>query len=105
MYYSEKILQLTGFFGGAFTLTNLLYIQKGYFPAMAKANIPWFWSRALAFNGVCLFVLLRPLTRDEMVVQWEKRKFMGKYLYSLTHLNNFVDAEGNPVELVAKKEE
>jgi len=105
MYYSEKILQLTGFFGGAFTLTNLLYIQKGYFPAMAKANIPWFWSRALVANAVCLFVLLRPLTRDEMAVQWEKRKFMGKFLYSLTHLDNFVDADGNPKQVTSQKAE
>jgi hypothetical protein len=105
MYYSEKVLQITACIGGAFTASNLLYIQKGYFPAMARANIPWFWSRAIVFNVVALFVLLRPLQYDEMVVQWHKRNFLGKYLYTLTHMDNFVDAQGKPIELIAKKPE
>jgi hypothetical protein len=38
------------------------------------------------FNSVALFILLRPLTKQEISMQWKKRKMMGKWLYSLYHL-------------------
>ena len=39
------------------------------------------------FNSVCLFVLLRPLQKEEISMQWKKRMNMGKWLYSLYHLD------------------
>jgi len=46
-------------------------------------------------NAVCLFILLRPLTKDEIRVQWRKRKLMGKWLYSLYHLDPLEEKTGS----------
>jgi hypothetical protein len=87
LYYSERILTTSFYFATAATATNLLFIKKGYFVDMAKARIPKTWIYFGVFNAVTLFVLLRPLTKDEIALQWRKRKLMGKWLYSLYHLD------------------
>ncbi len=46
----------------------------------------WVWWGAA--NFVSAFILLRPLQREEISVQWRKRKNMGKWLYSLYHLED-----------------
>jgi len=46
-----------------------------------------YWAYWAGFNAICAFVLLRPLTKEEIRVQWRKRKIMGKWLYSLYHLD------------------
>ena len=44
-----------------------------------------FWA---GFNALCLFVLLKPLKKEEISLQWKKRRSMGKWLYSLYHLDD-----------------
>ena len=51
-----------------------------------RARIPRVWTFWAISNVVALFILLRPLTRQEIEVQWRKRLLMGKWLYSLFHL-------------------
>ena len=87
LYYSERILENTTFYAGLATMANLLFIKKNYFPHLARARIPKIWMYWAIFNSVCIFVLLKPLTREEIALQWRKRKIMGKWLYSLYHLD------------------
>ena len=86
LYYSERIIENTTLAAIFFSATSLLYIQKGYFAQEARRRIPKVWTYWAIFNAVSLFVLLRPLTREEISIQWRKRKIMGKWLYSLYHL-------------------
>lgn len=87
LYYSERILEGTTLFALGSTAINLLYIQKNYFAETVRPRIPKVWTYWAIFNAVTLFVLLRPLTKDEIAVQWRKRKLMGKWLYTLYHLD------------------
>ena len=93
LYYSERILETTTFAAVGFTATNLLYIQKGYIADLARRRV----GKTLMYWGVvnvaCLFILLRPLTQEEISVQWKKRLNMGKWLYSLYHLDPVVPKE------------
>ena len=87
LYYAERLLENTTFYAVLYTATNLLYIKKNYFADLARKRIPKTWMYWGVFNAVTLFILLRPLTKDEIAVQWRKRKLMGKWLYSLYHLD------------------
>ncbi len=87
LYYSERIVEGTTFAALCLTATHLFYIQKNYIANEARRRIPKTWMYWGIANAVCLFVLLRPLTREEISVQWRKRKTMGKWLYSLYHLD------------------
>ena len=87
LYYSERILQNSTFIAFLMTGTNMLFIKKNYFADSARARIPRVWAYWAVFNAVSLFILIKPLTRDEIAVQWRKRKLMGKWLYSLYHLD------------------
>jgi hypothetical protein len=93
LYYSERILVNSTLFAGMYTACNLLYIQKNYFASTMKARIPKVWTYWAIGNAVALFVLLRPLTKDEIAVQWRKRQVMGKWLYSLFHLEPIEEAK------------
>jgi hypothetical protein len=85
MYYCERVLLATTLFAGFFTSFNMLYIKKGYFASIARSRIfPTFKYWALC-NLIVTPVLLKPLTKDEMTIQWRKRLVMGKYLYTLQH--------------------
>ena len=86
LYYSERILLGSTLFAAGYSGTNLLFVQKNYFANTMRARIPRTWTYWAIGNAVCLFVLLRPLTKDEIAVQWRKRQVMGKWLYSLFHL-------------------
>lgn len=86
LYYSEMILETSTLFAVGATAVNGLYIQKNYFADKMRQRIPKIWMYWGAVNVLSLFVLLRPLTKDEIAVQWRKRKVMGKWLYSLYHL-------------------
>ena len=86
LYYSEIILTNSTYFALAYSATNLLYIRKNYFANEMRARIPKIWTYWALCNAIALFVLLRPLTKDEIAVQWRKRQNMGKWLYSLFHL-------------------
>ncbi|CDW86851.1 UNKNOWN [Stylonychia lemnae] len=93
LYYTERILLGTSLMATGATATSLLYIQKNYFANTMRARIPKVWTYWAVFNAVSLFVLLRPLTKEEITVQWRKRKVMGKWLYSLYHLDPIEVAE------------
>lgn len=88
MYYSERVFLTTSGFALAFTATNLFYIRKNYFANLARARLlPTFKYWAL-INFITIPILLRPLTMDEMKQQWRKRLVMGKYLYTLYHMES-----------------
>ena len=95
LYYSERVLESTTFFGGFFVAFNMLYVKKGYFADAARARIfptlKW-WA---IINLVTIPVLLRPLTKEEISVQWRKRLIMGKWLYTLYHLDEPVTTENS----------
>jgi len=80
------ILTRSTLFAGLYTACNLLYINKNYFASTMRARIPRVWTYWAVGNALALFILLRPLTKDEIAVQWRKRQIMGKWLYSLFHL-------------------
>lgn len=86
LYYSERILLGSTLAAGGYTAINMLYIQKNYFAKEMRARIPKVWTWWAIGNTLALFVLLRPLTKEEIQVQWRKRQIMGKWLYSLFHL-------------------
>ena len=86
LYYSERILLGSTIFALFYTATNQMFVNKGYFASTMKARIPRTWAYWAVANAVALFILLRPLTKDEIAVQWRKRLIMGKWLYSLFHL-------------------
>merc|ERR1711981_1203761 len=91
MYYTERILETTGFFGLAYSATNALYVKKGYMSqsmrgVMAKRVLaPWPYIAGInAFFG---FIMLRPLYMDEIKQQVGKRFRMGKWLHSTFDLS------------------
>ena len=66
LYYSERVLMGTTIFAGFYTASNLLFIQKNYFADIMRARIPRTWMWWGVINAVTLFVLLRPLTKEEI---------------------------------------
>ena len=88
LYYSERTVQTTCFVAGAYTLTNLFFIKQNYFPGLMRQRLLPVWGYTAAFNAVILFILLKPLRKEEIRVQWKKRVTMGKWLYSLYHLED-----------------
>ena len=87
LYYSERILEGSTIFSLGFTAVNLLYIQKNYFANIMRPRIPKVWKYWAIGNAVTLFLLLRPLTKEEITIQWRKRLVMGKWLYTLGHFD------------------
>ena len=73
LYYSERILEGTTLFALGTTAINMLFIQKNYFAETVRPRIPRVWTYWAVMNTVCLFVLLKPLTKEEIAVQWHKR--------------------------------
>ena len=91
LYYSERILETSTFFAAWFTGVSLLYIKKNYIADISRRRITKLWTYWAIGNAVTLFILLRPLTRQEIDIQWKKRIVMGKWLYSLYHLDVIED--------------
>ena len=87
LYYTERVWQTTYFACTAFTATNMLYIKKGYFSPLMKTRLVPCWVAATGFNCFITFMLLKPLRKEEIEVQVRKRMLMGKWLYSLFHLD------------------
>ncbi|MFN9905319.1 MAG: hypothetical protein ACK56F_04225, partial [bacterium] len=52
-----------------------------------RARLVPIWYKMLGFNTAVTFILLKPLTADEIKVQTRKRFIMGKWLYSTFHLD------------------
>ena len=87
MYYCERIFLTSTAMATAFTMTNLFYIRKNYFAMTARSRIMPTWKYWALLNGIVIPILLRPLTIPEMKQQWVKRVKMGKYLYTMYHLD------------------
>lgn len=66
LYYSERILLGTTIFALGYTATNMLFVQKNYFANEMRARIPRVWTYWAVANAVALFILLRPLTKEEI---------------------------------------
>jgi len=95
MYYSERVFTTTTLFATGFTAANVIFIRNGYFADIARTRIMSTWKLYFLANLTIIPLLLRPLTKDEMAIQWRKRLIMGKYLYTLFHLD--------PIETEAKE--
>ena len=87
LYYTERTWQTTYGFCTAFTLTNMLYIRKGYFAKTMRSRLLPCWGAATAFNLFITFLLCKPLRKEEIQQQVKKRILMGKWLFSLFHLD------------------
>ena len=86
MYYSERVLTTTTIAATMFTAANLTFMRNSYFASTMRARFIPTWTAYIAFNVVLINMLLWPLTNSEIQQQWNKRKIMGKYLYSVFHL-------------------
>lgn len=87
MYYTERTIEVTYGFCTFFTMTNALYVKKGYFAPMMRQRLLPCWMYATAINAAVAFMMLKPLRKEEMQVQMKKRLSMGKWLYSVYHLD------------------
>jgi len=73
-------------------MTNMLYIKKGYFAPIMRQRLLPCWLYATAFNGVIGGLLIKPLHKEEITMQLRKRMLMGKWLYSMFHLEAIEEA-------------
>ena len=92
LYYSERVVETTYCACAFFTATNMLYIKKRYFSPIMRQRLLPCWLYATAFNATICFMLLKPLRQDEIKRQVKKRINMGKWLYSVYHLEDEVPA-------------
>jgi|Transcript_17528 hypothetical protein len=93
LYYTERTCETTWGFCTLFTLTNLLYIKKGYFAPIMRQRLLMPWVYSTAFNATIAFILLKPLRPEEIQMQVRKRISMGKWLYSIYHLDPVEEAK------------
>ena len=87
LYYVERTFETSLFFASAYTATNLLYVKKGYFVSTMRPRILPVWGAFAGLNAFIAFVMLKPLRAEEIRIQVKKRLTMGKWLYSLYHLD------------------
>ncbi|CAI2384930.1 unnamed protein product [Moneuplotes crassus] len=87
LYYSERMVEVL--FGMAATATAIdgFFISRNYFASAARARIIQYWGYAALLSGISLYVLLKPLTSHEISLNWKKRRTMGKWLWSVYHLD------------------
>ena len=86
LYYAERTVEATYGACAFYTATNMLYIKKGYFAPIMRTRLLPCWMAATALNATVVFMLLKPLRKDEISKQVKKRIAMGKWLYSMYHL-------------------
>lgn len=91
LYYTERIWETTYFGCFAFTAANMLYIRKGYFAPLMRTRLLPCWAAATTFNLGMTAILCLPLRKEEIQVQVKKRIAMGKWLFSLFHLDPIDD--------------
>ena len=87
MYYTEQVIKSTTVAAAFFIGFNMLYIKKGFFAETCRARIAPTIKYWALMNLIVPPILLRPLTKEEMAIQWRKRLIMGKWLYTLYHLD------------------
>ena len=99
-YYSERVFTSTTIGATFFTLANICFMRNNYFAATVRARIIPTWVAWGVVNVVAINALLWPLTNFEIKQQWNKRLIMGKYLYSVFHLEEApeVAAPATPAE-------
>ena len=66
----------------------MFFIKQNYFNGLMRQRLLPIWGYTAALNAVILFILLKPLRPEEIRSQWKKRVTMGKWLYSLYHLDD-----------------
>lgn len=87
LYYTERLWETTFLFAGIYTMANIHCVRQNYFRATMQTRLLPVWGRVIAFNTLVSAILVLPLTADERRVQIRKRLSMGKWLYSLFHLD------------------
>ena len=87
LYYCERVTETTYLACTLFTMSNLLYIKKGYFASVARSRLLPCWGMATALNLTVGGILCMPLYSDEIKPQLIKRMAMGKWLYTIYHLD------------------
>ena len=65
----------------------MLYIKKGYFAPIMRQRLLPCWLAATALNATVVFMLIKPLRKEEIEMQVRKRINLGKWLYSMFHLD------------------
>ena len=68
LYYSERIFENTTLMAFLATGANMLFIKRNYFAEVSRARIPRIWTYWAVFNAVSLFILIKPLKKDEIAV-------------------------------------
>ena len=94
LYYTEMTFRTTTILGGFFVAFNMFYVKKNFFAETCRGRIMPTIKYWAATNAIVPAVLLAPLTTDEIKVQYRKRMIMGKWLYTLYHLEEPV----SPIE-------
>ena len=97
LYYTERVWENTTLAAALFTCTNMFFIKKGYFAKQCRARIAPTIMYTLGFNVAVTFILLKPLTSDEIHVQVRKRLAMGKWLQGTFHLDEDVKYAGTRI--------
>ena len=98
MYYSERVFTTSTIAATGFTAANMIFIRNNYFADIARARLLPTWRNWALFNLITISILLRPLTKAEIKQQWKKRVTMGKYLYTLFHLDPIEEFEDKPAQ-------
>merc|ERR1712166_584896 len=89
MYYTERCWETTSLFCFLYSAVNYQFMRRNYIAATARARIMPAIAYTLGFNCVVSFIMLKPLRyQEEMVPQIKKRFHMGKWIYSLEHLDD-----------------
>jgi hypothetical protein len=104
MYYSERCLFGTTLVATGSTVANLVFIRNNYFAQLARSRFIPTWRNWALVNLVVISVLLKPLTTPEIKQQWRKRLVMGKYLYTLYHMESPEEIEAAHLLALAEKE-
>ena len=86
MFYAENCVKFSFLGAAGYTAFNMVMIRNNYNKIAATASLFPVWKRWVVLNAVVVTLLLRPLTRFEIEQQWRKRVYMGKYLFTLYHL-------------------
>ena len=95
LYYAERVFETTTGACTFFTAANVVFMRNNYFADRARARIMPTWRNWALFNAVVLTLLVAPLTKEEIQIQMRKRWVMGKFLYTLYHMD---PAEAAPSE-------
>jgi hypothetical protein len=95
MYYSERVLLGTSIAASFSVAANVVFMRNNYFADKARARIFPTIRNWAVLNVVVIATLLRPLTKEEMLQQWRKRLVMGKYLYTLYHMDPVEETPSN----------